>query len=259
MKKILVIIPSSNAVGFFRGLSPHQHIIDNYSNDITVEYIYMSELPVGDDIQYEYDLVVFHATCLLSDEFSKQIIKEKHRGVKMCMDIDDYWELPKHNPAYSLFADKLTNLIPKALKWVDAVTTTTKLFSDEIKKYNKNVCVIPNLIFNPRKSTPTNQERLRIGVLCGSSHHEDLKLFGDMVKDLKDYQHKIQFVLCGFDVRGNSHPELSVWNSYEQILTDNYGILDQDYKEMLLNYVEGEYPYTNKPYVRRWSKPMETY
>ena len=65
------------------------------------------------------------------------------------------------------------------LKIADYVTTTTKLFADEISKINKNVFVLPNAI-NPDepqfKAKTEPSDRLRFGWLGGSSHLHDLKL-----------------------------------------------------------------------------------
>lgn len=259
MKKGLIIIHSQNAVGKFRIENPNQYIIDNFSDKITLETIDIRELPIGPDINYEYDFIFTHITTILSTPFSEQLIKEKKRGVKIIFDIDDYWEVPETNPAHIYFKNSLANLIPKALSWCDGVTTTTEDFRKLLLKWNKNVIVIPNLITTKNKLVETTSSRLRIGLLCGSSHLEDIKILTNMVKELKSYQDKIQWVLCGFDTRNNSNPELSTWNLFEQILTDDYSILDKQYKETLLNYVDEGYPDNNKPYVRRWSKPFETY
>jgi hypothetical protein len=62
---------------------------------------------------------------------------------------------------------------------------------------------------------------------------------------LKD---KVQYVLCGFDTRGTVteinqqtgekkqraiKPEETVWARYEEIFTNNYGTIDNNYKQLL--------------------------
>ena len=89
---------------------------------------------------------------------------------------------------------------------------------------------------------------------------------------LKD---KLQFVLCGFDIRGsvteinpqtNEHkkrdilPHETVWAEYEKIFTQNFSILSDDYKKHLLKYNQESYSNeSNEPYVRVWTKPVTSY
>lgn len=72
----------------------------------------------------------------------------------------------------------------------DYVTTTTPLFANEIKKHNKNVFVIPNAI-NPEEKQfipqPTKSDRLRFGIIYGSSHEHDIALLEGLTNQL----HKI--------------------------------------------------------------------
>jgi len=86
---------------------------------------------------------------------------------------------------------------------------------------------------------------------------------------------KIQFVLCGFDLRG-THTEIdsvtkeqrtrpikpmeSVWYQYERIFTNDYTSISPEYKEFLLNFKQEEFPnVANEPYRRVWTKPISTY
>jgi glycosyltransferase involved in cell wall biosynthesis len=154
------------------------------------------------------------------------------------------------------------------------------LFAAEIGKFNKRVYVLPNAI-NPEEKqytpTPEKSDRVRIGWLGGSSHLEDLKLLNGVVNKMKSSNllDKVQFVLCGFDLRGNVtmidpqtgqqtqrpiKPQESVWYQYEKIFTDNYSTISEDYKKHLLSYTKDEYSnVSNEPYRRVWTKPVSTY
>jgi glycosyltransferase involved in cell wall biosynthesis len=163
------------------------------------------------------------------------------------------------------------------LKKADYVTTTTPIFANVLKKYNKNVEVFPNAI-NPTESqfalpkTPPT-ERLRVGIICGSSHLKDLELLNGVAKQVdKD---KVQFVLCGFDTRGNRTiynqdtgekttrpilPEESVWCDYERIFTDNYNTVSPQHKEFLMKYMANvDDPFTDEPYRRMWTRDINNY
>ena len=205
-------------------------------------------------------------------------------GIILIMDIDDYWMPTIDHPAYHLLKNsKLDEQIKNNFRMVDYVTTTTKIFADEIRKINKNVVVLPNAI-DPsepqfQKKEVKSDKKLRIGWLGGSSHLHDLKLLQQGLNswmsspDGKD----TQLVVCGFDLRGSITetnqqtgeqktrkilPHESVWCRYEELFTDNYKIVSPEYKKQLLKYSQDEdnsYNDLNEPYRRVWTKPITTY
>jgi glycosyltransferase involved in cell wall biosynthesis len=111
----------------------------------------------------------------------------------------------------------------------------------------------------------------------GNSHKNDLELLNGVVSKLKSdgLLDKIQFVLCGFDLRGthtdidqatgqqktrNILPRESVWYQYERIFTDDYKSISPEYRDFLLKFKQEEYPnVANEPYRRVWTKHISTY
>ncbi len=111
----------------------------------------------------------------------------------------------------------------------------------------------------------------------GNSHLKDLEILKGLVSKLKSdgLIDKIQFVLCGFDLRGTItmidqktgeqkqrpiKPMESVWYQYEKIFTDDYKLLSEDYKKFLLSFENKEYEnIQNEPYRRVWTKPITSY
>jgi glycosyltransferase involved in cell wall biosynthesis len=197
------------------------------------------------------------------------------------MDLDDYWSPGQHHPAYLIIKNSgMDKKILENIKTAQYVTTTTPIFADEISKYNKNVFVVPNAIDQSEKQfipTPEKSDRIRIGWLGGSSHLKDLELLKGLVNKLKSegLLDKVQFVLCGFDLRGHVAmidektgqqkqrkitPKESVWYKYEQIFTDNYSTISPEYKEHLLRFTKEEFEgVENEPYRRVWTKPISSY
>jgi glycosyltransferase involved in cell wall biosynthesis len=164
------------------------------------------------------------------------------------------------------------------LKVASYITTTTTIFADEIKKFNKNVYILPNAI-NPKeqqfqaKTEPS--DILRFGWLGGSSHLHDLKLLHGTFNKLSSLKDKYSLYLCGFDTRGtvteinqqtkeqkqrDIRPEETVWARYEEIFTDNYKFVDENYKKFLMKFTDEEYK-TNEHlfYNRVWTKPVTSY
>ena len=158
------------------------------------------------------------------------------------------------------------------------MTTTTKLFAEEIKKINKNVFVLPNAIdpneeqFNAKTE---KSDKLRFGWLGGSSHLHDLTLLGGTVSKLSEFKEQFQMYVCGFDIRGNVteinpqtgekrqrpiKPEETVWKKYEEIFTDNYKTISEEHKDFLMKFeVDGYYHDKNAFYHRVWTQPVTSY
>ena len=158
--------------------------------------------------------------------------------------------------------------------------TTTSVFADEMSKLNKNTHVIPNAINTDEKQYQSNVEksdRVRIGWLGGSSHIKDLEILRGVINKFKSdgLLDKVQFVLCGYDLRGTMtvidkktgeqkqrpiKPKESVWYQYEKIFTDDYKVVSEDYKNFLLQFENKEYDKVmDEPYRRVWTKPITSY
>jgi len=277
---VLVLPSDRTGVGKFRSVDPHIFLQNLYSDDFHVDIDYEPKI---NDINYWKKYQIVHAHRSIGNNYSAApaIIKGlRDLGIQVIIDIDDYWLPTKEHPIHQLIVkDGIDKKIIANLKEASYVTTTTSLFADEIKKINKNVVVFPNAI-NPKEpqfnQSNVESEKIRIGWLGGSSHLHDLKLLeGFISKNGTDFNKKIQYVICGFDTRGtvteinpqtgeqrrrDMLPHETVWARYEEIFTDNYKIIDEDYKNFLLKYKEEEYVSNNElPYLRVWTKPVTSY
>jgi glycosyltransferase involved in cell wall biosynthesis len=250
-----------------------------YPDDFHVDIDYQPRI---NDVNYwkQYQIVHIHRNIGNSYEHTPSIINFlKSIGIIVVVDLDDYWLPGKEHPIHTLIVqDKIHEKIMANLKVASYVTTTTNIFADEIKKLNRNVVIFPNAI-DPTESQfkqPTEpSDRIRIGWLGGSSHLHDLKLLEGFVSKNMALKDKVQYVLCGFDTRGTIteinqqtgekkqrpiNPDETVWARYEEIFTNKYGTIDDNYKQFLLQFKEDEYPNINDlPYRRVWTKPINTY
>jgi glycosyltransferase involved in cell wall biosynthesis len=234
------------------------------------------------DINYwkKYQIVHVHRNIGQTYEETPKLIEWlKLNGIIVIVDIDDYWLPTKEHPIHQLIIqNKVHQKIMDNLKVASYVTTTTKLFADEIRKFNKNVEVFANAINpkDPQFNEPTlPSEKIRVGWLGGSSHLHDLKLMSGFVSKLSPLQDKLQYYICGFDTRGTVteinketgqqtqraiKPEETVWARYEEIFTDNYKIITPKYKDFLSKFEEKEFfGWENENYVRVWTRPVTTY
>ena len=276
--KILVIPSDKSGCGYFRSVQPHKFIAENYSDKFEIDIRY--EMPQDQPLETflsKYHILHIHKQL---DKECKIISLAQFLGLKVIVDVDDYWDLGNDHPM-SLSAKQQNWKAPiiAHVQQADYVTTTTDIFKNTIKPFNKNVLVFPNAIdpteeqFIPK---PTYSDKLRFGIICGSSHEKDIEILRGMVASLpQDVIDQVQFVLCGFDTRGTVtminpmtnetktreiQPQESVWYRYEQIMTNNYKITSPQHTQFLHMFVpQAEYPNTNESYRRCWTKDISQY
>jgi glycosyltransferase involved in cell wall biosynthesis len=277
---VLVLPSDKTGVGKFRSTDPHVMLQNMYPDDFHVDIDYEPKI---NDVSYWKKYQIVHVHRNIGNDYSNtpNIINFlKSLGIQVVVDLDDYWLPTIEHPIHHLILqNKIHERIMDNLRAASHITTTTTVFADEIKKLNKNVVVFPNAI-DPNESQfkqkTEESDRIRIGWLGGSSHLHDLMLLDGFVqKNGKEINDKIQYVLCGFDIRGTMTeinketgeqkqrpilPHETVWARYEEIFTDKYSIVGEDYKKFLLNFDEVVYPSeTGLPYRRVWTKPVTSY
>jgi glycosyltransferase involved in cell wall biosynthesis len=277
--KVLVVPSDRSGVGKFRSVDPHIFLQNLYGDDFHIDIIYD---PSYDDMNFwkQYQIVSFHRSIGPDFEKSVELIQTLNTmGIITVCDIDDYWMPGKEHPIHDIIKfNKINEKITANLKVAKYVTTTTTIFADEIRKYNKNVFVLPNAI-NPNepqfKEKTLESDRLRFGWLGGSSHLHDIQILDDAFNKLSKYKDNVQYVLCGFDTRGtvteinsqtgehikrNILPAETVWAQYEKIFTQDYKIVSDNYKKHLQLYNQDVFPNEIiESYLRVWTKPVTSY
>jgi len=278
--KILVVPSDRTGVSYFRSTKPHISLEKNYPDDFHVDIEYEPELK-SDDWLKQFDIVHYHRTLGDYDGMDALLKRLDDLNILSFMDVDDHWAPGTHHPAHKMIVQaQLDKKIAKNLKQARNIITTTDIFAKEMSRMNDNIYVIPNAIDPTEKQytpKPVKSDRLRIGWLGGSSHLEDLKLLKGVVGKLKSdgLLDKAQFVLCGYDLRGNVvnvnkdtgeqtsrqiEPHESVWYEYEKIFTNDFKIVSPEYKEFLHTFKKTEYSnIENEPYRRVWTKPITSY
>lgn len=280
--RILAIPPDSHGVGKFRIINPYIYIQENYPDDFHIDI--KSDVENKNEVFDDYDIIVMHSFVhgkLSPDDNLKRIKWLKDKGKIVIADFDDYWDPGMRHPQY--IQAKLGGIIKNKIQLLNTatyITVTTSVYRDTLrKKFGlKNVFVFPNAIdetesqFIPK---PILSDKIRYGWLGGSSHLADIELLRNGISSMHDtFGDKIQFVLCGFDLRGTIteidqvtkkknvrpiKPEETVWYKYEKIFTKDYSVLDNEYLNFLHTFKESEYNDKDKPYVRRWTKEINKY
>jgi glycosyltransferase involved in cell wall biosynthesis len=278
--RILAIPSDKHGVGKFRMMDPYQFIGDNHSDDIHVDISYNADN--NDEYFLNYDIVVFH-TFIHQTNHEQNIGRIKwlqSKGIKVIMDIDDLWFVDQRHPMYHhVKASKIGEMKIDMLKSVDYVTTTTPIFAKTIKDklHIKNIEIFPNAVNEDEpqfKREPIKSDKIRFGWLGGSSHLHDIELMSNGISSTHNsFKDKVQFVLCGFDLRGtvteidqegkqrqrSIQPTETVWYKYEKFFTEDYKVLSPQYKSFLNTFVDTPYDDENESYRRRWTKDIKTY
>ena len=282
-KKIKVLVTPSDrtGVGSFRSVNPHLALENLYPDEFHIDIDYQ---PKWDDDKWlkQYDIIHFHRTFGPYEKMEDTIKRIEALGIVIIMDIDDHWAPGKEHPSYFIIKEhELDKKILSNLKLAPYITTTTKFFKEEIEKHSDSEIYVLENAINPEEKqftpNPEPSDRLRIMWLGGSSHEADLNLLKGVVNRLKSdgLMDKVQFVLCGFDIRGEItminretgeqtkrpiKPEETVWNRYESIFTDDFTTISDDYRKFLKLYVDKEYEgIENECYRRVWTKSINSY
>lgn len=272
----MLVIPSDTqgGVGKFRSLDPHVYIGEHYKDEFEIDIV--TQFPNTNLEQFlrQYDLIQIHKQL---DKDGKIMDLIKFLDIPIIVDIDDHYKLGQDHPMYlSAKREGWSQVVINHLKKASYVTTTTDIFADILRKINPNVAVFPNAVdpSEPQFAIPKTErtDKLRVGVICGSTHLKDIQLLGNITRQVdKD---KVQFVLCGFDTRGTKtifdrnggkttraiRPDETVWCEYEKIFTDNYKDISPMHKDFLMKYATNlDDPFTNESYRRMWTRNIKNY
>jgi len=158
--------------------------------------------------------------------FEKIIQYRKKYGFKICLDLDDFWELNTNHPLRPTWIkNKMGEEIQKWILNADAITCTTSRLADKIRQYNKfaDVHVIPNgLPFDEGQFTKnrTESDFTRFIYTGSESHVWDVQILRMPFTKLNNLPNS-KFILAGYSPKNPL-----VWNKMKSVfrLTRNYEI-----------------------------------
>jgi hypothetical protein len=217
--KILFYNLDSAGVNYFRTLTPAMEIDRNHSDEFYVEINPQIDFNDKGFVDYlkTFHIIHYHRQFLGDTRQMVALAQElRNSGTILMVDIDDYWQLHKKHPFYSMALEKKLHVpIMDNLKIADYATTTSDLFADEIRKVTgkDNVGVFYNSIDptwmkqfqNNWKSDPDGL--VRITYMAGSSHMVDVEQLEGVVNYLdagSDTHGKFKITIAGWDTEGNT-------------------------------------------------------
>jgi hypothetical protein len=146
------------------------------------------------DLPTETTHIVINAAYANADTI-KQL---RSTGLKLVIDIDDFWIVPKNHSNYaSLKASNYIFSVPYAIKAADVVWCASKLLVDECRKINKNSHYIPNTYGNQWKAARGTGTRFGY-VATAADHLKDAELMQKAFKRLGKEASTAQIGWCGY-------------------------------------------------------------
>jgi len=196
MKNILLTYPE-NGTGFHRIMNPVSMILQLQSEGVidsdfqfvrgrvdlkTLDGFIASTKNLKFDaiffstyLHHNFNETTFAPVSIENATFMKYL---KSIGVKILMDIDDFWILDKDHPYKDLWDVVMSKEIQTCIKNADLVTTTTDLLKDKISLLNKNVHVLPNVVrsvIEPQfQLEKTERDFTRFGFVGLGYHYRDI-------------------------------------------------------------------------------------
>jgi glycosyltransferase involved in cell wall biosynthesis len=206
--KVLVLLDGNNGVAFHRLYTPFARL--QMENKLEVD-VCLDPNEYGNLDYTLYDAVICNRW-MGKLQYNILPILEKN-NIPLILDVDDYWVLPKHNPAYKFYRAYLKNACKDAMAFASAVMVTTPQLAKKVAEINPNVYIVPNALdLNQQQWNETIEHPLTIGWVGGISHVEDIKLLRDQIEPIIK-KHNARFLMCGY------HEGNKMWMDMEQAIT----------------------------------------
>lgn len=229
-KKLRFLVNNRNTRnGIPNGIIYHRIFKPFQQMPVEVDYFWdINEIPNKD-----YDYLVFNRGLgWQHDKDEGEFIETcKSSGIKIIMDIDDYWELPEYHTIkwradvnYDLWRENILNNLKRA----DYIWTSTEYLKTKIIKYldsvglNTPIKVVPNAI-DPNenqwaiKHTKKYPNKVNVGY-CGSlTHFRDINILQNPVSKINKH-FNVQWHLTAMTDKGWGK---EVSNSFMNVFTNN--------------------------------------
>jgi glycosyltransferase involved in cell wall biosynthesis len=126
---------------------------------------------------------------------------QQEQGKKIIIECDDGLEVNDDSPfklEHSIYDAKF--VIGRSMEMADMITTTTPYLAKQLKKFNKNVVVLPNYIDMDRWDLPYKKNdtgKIRIGWAGSITHVEDVAMILNPIRRICKEFKNVQLVMVG--------------------------------------------------------------
>lgn len=214
MNLLFFMADGSDAVGYHRLLNPSRcylgdHQIARRTKTLTAE-----------DLDWADVLIISR---LLDGKANEILFACRKYGVKIIVDVDDYWHLPVNHVLHGFYVKAGYAKKQEAyLGIADQVWVTNERLKKEVMPFNGKVRVIPNALpFGEDQFTDerTESERVRFFYAGGPTHRHDIALLSDVNRTMRkdvDFRREGQFVLAGFTTDHTDQYATGIWEQMER-------------------------------------------
>ena len=174
--KIQLVVRDKSGCEYHRIILPFSYMgkDPSWSSKHSIEMLFIAQ----DEHFIDCDILVYNKCIATPVEVLKQL---QAQGMKIVVDIDDYWILPPGNPYAPQWNgsgnDKLTE---EHIKIANLVICTSMRLQEKVRELNKNTVVIPNALpfgdgqFAPGEKIVT--DKMSFLYAGGVGHLADVKL-----------------------------------------------------------------------------------
>jgi hypothetical protein len=210
--KLAVISKPNDGCDYYRCVLPTQYMPFEKEDEVKIFTIpgYVVEHPLVDIIPnidaFEPDIIFFNRTIAYAKSFD-WLEAQKKKGVKIVVDVDDYWELNPSHLMYNMwYKQKLNEQVSKSLMLADVVFATNEKLRKHVLALNKNCFIIPNAIpFGQplfRQETPKNNVKMNFLYAAGVTHAPDVQILANKFDKLGGDPYVVKnaiFSLAGYN------------------------------------------------------------
>jgi hypothetical protein len=180
MKIISLITQKLNGVTLYRSLLPHASIL-KYEPEHHVKFV-DNLIMLKDEELAEHDILQMSYS--MYDKFDVE--RAKRLGLKVVIDVDDYWMVDRFHELYDNFKENdRAKIVIEIIKQADAITTSTELLAEKIKLFKDVLSVLPNNLMEDNFVAPKVNPTPYLAWIGGSNHTSDMFEIQHLVKTLK--------------------------------------------------------------------------
>lgn len=175
-KIVLVFLDALQGVNFHRLQTPFLRLM---SQGMRVHFFKdFEELKEFNTDMISHIIVSRRCTVTNYKAFKEWLV---HNDIKLVLDLDDYWELPKHNAAYKHYKEVKSKEIIETIKICDIIWTPSAYLGKRMAMINPRaeLYVIPNtldLTHEQWKQKKKPSKDVRFGYLGAANHAKDIGL-----------------------------------------------------------------------------------
>ena len=180
----IILLDDLNGVNYHRVMVPVENLMRQGFDNVHLvsDATEMSQM----DLTLVDNVVIPRCLPAKNHHMFRKIMKSY--GIKIIVDIDDYWILNKDNFNYNIWKNHMSSMIQKTIKIADVIWTPSEVLAKHISSLNTKaeIVIVPNAIDPAAEQwalPKTESESLRFGYTGAGAHNNDVDEIGYTFED----------------------------------------------------------------------------